>query len=255
VGKGALRRAHHPYSNLGIEWLGTSPDAFASGVFAHPTVYRFREVLRAAERFVVVRLRVAAAFFAECERAAAGRLAEALPPIRPPFFAETLVSGTPRPDGGGTALWIFESASVYSMTISPVMPSSAWDLPSLVFTSQRRSPARPAAIGTSHHSAGLSRIDLDLADRAFELGERNRFAVLDLRHLYLAREHHLRERMRGEVMRIAARIAQDQACRACPSRTAVASARIRACRADVSFMRSPGNSLLKQDITRLCNCE
>src|SRR3954470_4801259 len=82
--------------------VGTSPDAFASGVFADPTVYRFRAVLRAAERFATLRLRVAAAFFAERERAAAGRLAEALPPrgppIRPPFLAETLVSGTPRPE-------------------------------------------------------------------------------------------------------------------------------------------------------------
>jgi hypothetical protein len=63
-----------------------------------PKAYRFRAVLRAVERFVAVRLRVAAAFFAERERAAGGRLAEALPPIRPPFFAETLVSGTPRPE-------------------------------------------------------------------------------------------------------------------------------------------------------------
>src|SRR6185295_47371 len=57
---------------------------------------------------------------------------------------------------------------------------------------------------------GLSRIDLDLADRALEFGERHGLAVLLLRHLHLAREHHLRERMRGEVMRIAARVAQDQ---------------------------------------------
>src|SRR5206468_3870836 len=56
----------------------------------------------------------------------------------------------------------------------------------------------------------LSRIDLDLADRALEFRERHGLAVLLLRHLHLAREHHLRERMRGEVMRIAARVAQDQ---------------------------------------------
>src|SRR3954453_10490304 len=82
--------------------VGTLPDAFAPGGFPHPTVYRFRVVLRTADRLVTLRLRVAAAFFAERERAAAGRLAEALPPrgppIRPPFFAETLVSGTPRPE-------------------------------------------------------------------------------------------------------------------------------------------------------------
>ena len=41
----------------------------------------------------------------------------------------------------------------YSITISPIMPSSAWVLPSLVLMSQRRSLARPAATGTSHHSA------------------------------------------------------------------------------------------------------
>jgi hypothetical protein len=49
-----------------------------------------------------LRLRVVAAFFAERDRAAAGRLADALPPrgppIRPPRFEESLVSGTPRPE-------------------------------------------------------------------------------------------------------------------------------------------------------------
>src|SRR5690349_10903250 len=63
---------------------------------------RFRAVFRFVERLVALRLRVAAAFFAERERAAAGRLAEALPPrgppMRPPFLAETLVSRTPRPE-------------------------------------------------------------------------------------------------------------------------------------------------------------
>src|ERR1043165_304818 len=83
--------------------VGTLPDAFASVRFAHPTVYFFRDVLRfAVDRLVALRLRVAAAFFAERERAAAGRLAEALPPrgppMRPPFLAETLVSRTPRPE-------------------------------------------------------------------------------------------------------------------------------------------------------------
>src|ERR1044072_4365201 len=84
--------------------VGTLPDAFASVRFSHPTAtaYFFRDVLRFAHRLVALRLRVAAAFFAECERAAAGRLAEALPPrgppMRPPFLAETLVSGTPRPE-------------------------------------------------------------------------------------------------------------------------------------------------------------
>ena len=41
----------------------------------------------------------------------------------------------------------------YSMMISPVMPSSAWVLPSAPLMSQRRSLTRPAATGTSHHSA------------------------------------------------------------------------------------------------------
>src|SRR5215204_4822010 len=69
------------------------------------------------------------------------------------------------------------------------------------------------AAGRDRHQppfGGLSRIDLDLADRALEFRERHGLAVLLLRHLHLAREHHLRERMRGEVMRIAARVAQDQ---------------------------------------------
>jgi len=59
-------------------------------------------VLLALDLVAVLRLRVAAAFLAERDRAAAGRLAAALPPrgppIRPPFFAATLVSLTPRPE-------------------------------------------------------------------------------------------------------------------------------------------------------------
>jgi hypothetical protein len=43
------------------------------------------------------RLRVAAAFFADADRSAAGREAEAAPPIRPPFLLDTLLSGTSRP--------------------------------------------------------------------------------------------------------------------------------------------------------------
>src|SRR5215213_340296 len=61
-----------------------------------------RVVFRALDLPAAFRFRVAAAFFAERDRAAAGRLADALPPrgppIRPPRFAETLVSGTPRPE-------------------------------------------------------------------------------------------------------------------------------------------------------------
>jgi len=61
-----------------------------------------RAILRALDRTAALRLRVAAAFLAERDRAAAGRLAAALPPrgppIRPPFFAATLVSLTPRPE-------------------------------------------------------------------------------------------------------------------------------------------------------------
>ncbi len=49
----------------------------------------------------LLRLRVAAAFFAEAERCSGDRAAEAapplLPPISPPFLLETLVSGLPRP--------------------------------------------------------------------------------------------------------------------------------------------------------------
>src|ERR1700737_4512942 len=67
-----------------------------------PERYFFRAALRAPDLAVVFRLRVAAAFFAERDRAAAGRLADALPPrgppILPPRFDDTLVSGTPRPE-------------------------------------------------------------------------------------------------------------------------------------------------------------
>ena len=40
-------------------------------------------------------LRVRAAFFAEAERSAAGRLADASPPFRPPFLAGSLLTGLP----------------------------------------------------------------------------------------------------------------------------------------------------------------
>src|SRR5665213_423948 len=45
-----------------------------------------------------LRARVRAAFFAEAERAAAGRAAAFAPPIRPPFFAGALLVGLPTPD-------------------------------------------------------------------------------------------------------------------------------------------------------------
>src|ERR1700730_11382401 len=67
-----------------------------------PECYRFRAALRVPDLAVAFRLRVAAAFFAERDRAAVGRLADALPPrgppILPPRFEDTLVSGTPRPE-------------------------------------------------------------------------------------------------------------------------------------------------------------
>src|SRR6185503_7459992 len=44
-----------------------------------------------------LRLRVLAAFLAERERAAAGRLAEALPPSLPPLWAEGWLEVLPRP--------------------------------------------------------------------------------------------------------------------------------------------------------------
>src|ERR1044072_2849364 len=49
------------------------------------TAIYFLAVLRFALRLVALRLRVAAAFLAERDRAAAGRLAEALPPRGPPI--------------------------------------------------------------------------------------------------------------------------------------------------------------------------
>src|SRR5690242_13785833 len=44
-----------------------------------------------------LRLRVSAAFFAEAERSAALRLADAWPPFLPPLRDDSWVSGTPRP--------------------------------------------------------------------------------------------------------------------------------------------------------------
>ena len=41
----------------------------------------------------------------------------------------------------------------HSITISPVMPCSAWVFPSAPRMSHRRSVTRPAATGTNHHSA------------------------------------------------------------------------------------------------------
>jgi hypothetical protein len=60
---------------------------------------RFLRVGSVRERAEVaaLRLRVAAAFFAEALRSRAGRAAARLPPMLPPFSLETVVSGTPRP--------------------------------------------------------------------------------------------------------------------------------------------------------------
>src|SRR5690606_8567850 len=52
----------------------------------------------AAARCSWLRLRVRAAFFADSERSGAVRLAEARPPIRPPFFDDSLVFFLPRPE-------------------------------------------------------------------------------------------------------------------------------------------------------------
>src|SRR5690606_20111867 len=60
-----------------------------------------RAVLRAAvlrPGLVPRRLRVAAAFLAERDFAAFERLAEAAPPLRPPFFAGALFVALPRPE-------------------------------------------------------------------------------------------------------------------------------------------------------------
>jgi hypothetical protein len=54
--------------------------------------------LRAVPRCVPFRFRVAAAFFADRLRAAAGREAEAAPPRRPPFLAGPLLVRLPRPE-------------------------------------------------------------------------------------------------------------------------------------------------------------
>lgn len=48
--------------------------------------------------WLAFRLRVAAAFLAERDRAAAGRDAEARPPFLPPFFDGALLAFLPRPE-------------------------------------------------------------------------------------------------------------------------------------------------------------
>ena len=48
--------------------------------------------------WLLFRFRVAAAFFAERDRAAAGREAEARPPFFPPFFDGALLAFLPRPE-------------------------------------------------------------------------------------------------------------------------------------------------------------
>jgi hypothetical protein len=53
--------------------------------------------LRALEP-ALLRLRVAAAFFAEAERCAVGREPAAAPPLRPPFLAGSLFTVLPRPE-------------------------------------------------------------------------------------------------------------------------------------------------------------
>jgi hypothetical protein len=63
------------------------------GAYANRLASLFQSARRSA-----FRLRVAAAFFADAERAAAEREAEALPPIRPPLREDTWLSGTPRPE-------------------------------------------------------------------------------------------------------------------------------------------------------------
>src|SRR5690606_39226403 len=51
-----------------------------------------------SDQFDAFFLRVAAAFFAEAERAEAGRFAEASPPLRPPFREAAMLSFDPRPE-------------------------------------------------------------------------------------------------------------------------------------------------------------
>ena len=52
----------------------------------------------ATQPFLARRARVRAALRAEAFRAAAGRAAEAAPPLRPPFLAGSLLTGCPRPE-------------------------------------------------------------------------------------------------------------------------------------------------------------
>jgi hypothetical protein len=67
-----------------------------------PSMLDARAVLYAACRHLCAaaarRLRVWAAFFAEAERSANERAAEAAPPLWPPFFAGAVLTFLPRPD-------------------------------------------------------------------------------------------------------------------------------------------------------------
>src|SRR5262249_26963402 len=82
----AARRLASSKSNFGPNCTILLPFP-ASEFFGEINVYR-----------AALRLRVRAAFFAEAERSALDREAEAVPPSLPPFFAGALLAVLPRPE-------------------------------------------------------------------------------------------------------------------------------------------------------------
>ena len=89
------------------------------------------------------------------------------------------------------------------------MPSWAWVFPSLTMP-QRRSVDASGRDRNEPPFGGVTRVHFDLADRALELGKRDGLALALLCHLDLAGEDHSREGVRREVMRVVARVAQDE---------------------------------------------
>ena len=93
-------------------------------------------------------------------RAVAGSLRPRTGRDAGPYRRDPVDAGRPRRTGGAIRGenrprpgLRSEPRAAHSITISPTMPSSACDLPSLSVMPHCRSAVRPAATGTNHHSA------------------------------------------------------------------------------------------------------
>src|SRR5690606_30382459 len=89
--------AEHPLEVVGRDVVGPRVGVMQQQD-SHRSAAGIGRAQCAAARCSWLRLRVRAAFLADAERSAALRLAEARPPIRPPFFEDSLVSFLPRPE-------------------------------------------------------------------------------------------------------------------------------------------------------------